>query len=814
MSLIPEDIRFGLRLLLKNPKFSAVALLTLGLGIGVNTAIYSLVEPLVLRPLPVQDPRALVVLGLQDKHLDHPDQLSFPDYVDYRDNNTVFTDLAAYTPTTIDLTYDGRPERIWAEEVTANFFDLLGIQPARGRLFTTGEDRAPLANPVVVVTYECWQRRFGAEPSIVGKNITLNRHPAVIVGVAPEGFLGAETFFTPDAFIPVNQISPGLEGAVTDRNERLFNVIGRLKPGVSINECRVSLGVLAQQLEKQYPRTNEGVGIVAYPEIEARPHIAVAGSLPTVAAVFFGLAGLVLIITCANVANLMLGRGLARQREMAIRAALGASRWRLIRQSLAESVLLSICSGILALLLAIWATRVFSKIKLSADAPAKFVSELSWTAFLFTLVVSIAAGIICGLIPAIRSSRLNLQHTLKEAGRGAAGSARNYIRGLLVVTQVAVSMVLLICAGEFIQGAREAANVDLGFRLDKVLLFSVDLHNEGYDEARGRAFYRNVLERLRSQPRTSSASMARFVPFGYESQYKNVYVEGASNTEKDAASVLYNVVDTDYFKTAGTAILEGVEFSDYISEKTPRTAIVNQVMAQKLWPGQDAMGKRFKTEINGPYLEVAGIAANTKFFFLGEQPQPIFYLPFAQNYQPKAIFHLLARDDVGGLAEIAPRLVHELDSDLHVYDVKSMESHFYDGRAILPMRLGQILTSIFGLLGLVLAIVGLYGVVTYYVSQRLREIGIRMALGASRRNILSLVVGHGITLTSIGLAAGMIGAWALTRFISSVLYGVASEHVLVFVFAGAALGLVALLACFFPAQTAANVDPVSILKQD
>src|SRR5437868_15273368 len=327
MSLIPEDIRFGLRLLLKNPKFSAVALLTLGLGIGVNTAIYSLVEPLVLRPLPVQDPRALVVLGLQDRHLDHPDQLSFPDYVDYPDNITFFTDLAAYTPTTIDLTYDGRPERIWAGEVTANFFDLLGIQPARGRLFTTGEDRAPLANPVVVVTYECWQPRFGAETSIVGKNITLNRHPAVIVGVAPEGFLGAETFFTPDAFIPVNQISPGLEGAVTDRNERLFNVIGRLKPGVSINQCRVSLGVLAQQLEKQYPRTNEGVGIVAYPEIEARPHIAVAGSLPTVAAVFFGLAGVGLVVSCANGKKPMPGRGLCRLREIAHAGRHGCGPW-------------------------------------------------------------------------------------------------------------------------------------------------------------------------------------------------------------------------------------------------------------------------------------------------------------------------------------------------------------------------------------------------------------------------------------------------------------------------------------------------------
>lgn len=819
MQTLLRDLRFALRVLLKKPGFTMVVVLTLALGIGVNSAIFSIVNAWLFRPLPATNPHELMIVGTSDDHLEMPHEVSYLNYLDVRDRSGVFADAIAYSNDAVHLSASGQAERIFIEWVTGNYFAMLGVQAAQGRTFTATEGRLPGSDPVLVLSYGFWQRQFGGNPAIVGQTVRMNGHPFTIIGIAPENFPGTDNILAVDAYVPLgarNVLYPGADADLQQKRDNDFlTVMGRLKPGVSYQQAEAAINVLAEQLHKQYPELGRNFSLLTVPETRARPRIGIGVMLPQIAGVFMALVGLVLLIACANVANLMLVRAAAREKEMAIRSALGANRLHLIRQALTESVLLAGLGGAFGLLLAYQALEWLSKIKLSIDAPVTFTLNPDWRVFVFTLTAVLLTGLIAGGMPAFRSAGVSLSESLKEGGRSSSGTGRQRLRSLLVISQIAISLLLLICAGLFVRSARNAQQMDFGFRRDHILMLSLDVELQGYDEPRGREFQRQLLERVAALPGVQSAGLSRVIPLGYSNATENMYIEGRAHTrEEEKESVFASIVSPGYFETLGVSLLRGRAFTRQDDDTTTQVAVINETLARQFWPNQEPLGKRFRLQRDGPLVEVVGVAGNGKYVTPGEDPRPFLYLPLRQHYRSDVSLFVHTAADPMSVAAPVRQAVRELDAELPVYDLKTMESHLRDGIALLFVRLSAWFSTVFGLLGLVLATTGIYGVIAWSVSQRTHEIGVRLALGASRWDVLRMIIRQGLLLALIGVGIGLVAAFGVTRLMTSLMYGVSATDLLTFSLVSVVLLLVSLLACYLPARRAASTDPLEALRYE
>jgi macrolide transport system ATP-binding/permease protein len=810
METLLQDVRYAFRAMLKSPGFTGVAILSLALGIGANAAIFSLVNTILFRPLPVFEPSRLVELT-PTRQGSEWGNFSYPLYRDFRDRNDVLDGLAVYRFAPMSLSREGNNERIWGYLVSGNYFDLLGVKPAAGRFFTQDEDRVPGANPVAVLSYGCWQRRFGGDPNLVGKEITINSNRFDVVGIAPAGFGGTVLIFTPEIWVPTmmaRQIEPGSNWLDSPNNGVLF-AVGRLKPGVSESQAAQSLSALMTSLVSVYPQ-REGQTIVLSPPGLVLPVLrngTLAFSFVLMAAV-----GLVLLIACTNLANMLLARATRRRREIGIRLALGASRARLIRQLLTESVLLALLGGSIGWLVAVWMVNMVGAFKPPVDFTLTINLRLDWRVLTFSLVISLASGVIFGLMPALQTTRSDLVSTLKDES-AAAGHRRSRLRSALVVAQIAFSLVLLVAAGLIVRSLQKVQMIGPGFTTDRTITMSVDLGLQGYTEARGQEFYKELIARAEVLPGVRSASLANYLPLALNRNTTSIYIEGQPTPRPaDVPEIQNSSVWPRYLETMGIPLVDGREFTAQDDKKESRFVMVNETFARRFWPGQNALGKRISHKADGPFWEVIGIAKDGKYWSLGEDPQPFIYFPMVRDYEASAALVVSSDAEPAGLINALRREVQQMDANLPVFDVKTMNDHMR--LSLFPLRAGAWVAGSFALLALTLAGLGIYGVMAYSVSQRTRELGIRMALGASSRDVLSLVIKQGMGLALIGLGVGLAGSLAVTRLMSSVLYGVSTTDVVTFALVSSLLAAVVLAACYIPARRAARVDPMIALRYE
>jgi predicted permease len=807
-------------MLLKNPGFTLIAVVTLALGVGANSLIFSLVNALLLRPLPVEKPEQLAAVHTSDFSSTQYGGSSYPDYVDFRDRNQVFSGTVAYMPTAFSLNVDGANERAFGEVVSGNYFSTLGVKPALGRGFLPEEDRTPGERAVVVIGHKLWKNRFGGDPAVVGRAIKLNGHSFTIIGVAPEKHSGLIRGIGSDLWVPammMKQAAPGGDYLV-ERGARGFLVMGRLKPGVTLDQAQADFRRIAEQLFKEWPQEwtnvrNQSRVISLLPEGHAR----ILPDLRTPVVIFMSLlmtvVGLVLLIACANLANMLLARATARRKEIAIRLSLGASRGRLIRQLITESLSLSLLGGVAGLLIGVWGTGLLMAFKPPAPVPIEIDLGADWRVLGFTFGLSLLTGVLFGLAPALAASRPDLVSSLKDEAGGATGRGR--LRGALVIAQVALSLMLLICSGLFIRSLRNAGSVDLGFDADNLLAMSMDLQLQGYTEPAGRNFSRQLLDRVRTLPGIVSASMTDELPLGGGAR-RAITIEGYTAQPGESTEVNSSSVAPGYFETLGVPLLRGRAFNEQDREGSPGVAIINEAFARRYWPGQEPIGKRIQMGVarsganESPYLEVVGVVKDGKYVTLGEEATPFFYLNLAQLYQSSPTLIVRTRGNPSDYLAAVRGEVAALDKSLPLYDVKTMRQHL--GLALLPARLAGNVLGVFGLVALVMAAAGIYGVMAYSVAQRTREIGVRMALGASAGAVLRLVTKQGMKLTLVGIVIGLAASLALTRLMKSLLFGVSATDPLTFVVVALLLIVVALLACYVPARRAAKVDPMVALR--
>ncbi len=816
METLIQDLRYGARQLLRQPGFTLVAVLTLALGIGANTALFSLLNAMALRPLPVERPQELVALYSSDASGTDFGNSSYPDYMDWRDRNTVFSGLAAHDSVPLNLSVEGHTERIQGEIVTGNYFTLLGVKPVLGRAFLPEEDATPATHFVAVLSYGLWQRRFGADPEAVGKRLILNGQSFTVVGVAPKGFAGIVLGETPQAWVPmmtqaVTRPRRGLD-LLTFRGSRWLSVVGRLKADVSLAQADAALDAIARQLQQAYPRSNEGyAGVASFPASEARIWPSARGAILSFVGMLNAVAAIVLLIACANVANLLLAQAATRRREVAVRLAIGAGRGRLLRQLLTETVLLWSLGGAAGILLALWASDFLLSLR-PPSLPLDLDLPLDARVLGFSLGVSLLTGLTFGLIPAFQASRTDLVPALKESSR-AVGPRRGRLRSALVVSQVALSLLLLVGAGLFLRSLGNARATAPGFRAEGVLLASVDLRLNQYTDERGQQFYQQLLERLQALPGAESAGLAEIVPLGIGGMRSTLTVDDYQPRADEDMNVDVNIVSRGYFDTMGVPLVLGRDFTGQDRTGAPGVVIVNEAFTRRFWPGEDPLGKRIHDGgPENPALEVVGVVKDGKYRSLRETGRPHYFLPLGQNYSGTMTVHVRTGGRPDALLPLVRREVEALDPNLPLFNVKTLRQHL--GIALFPTQVAATLLGVFGGLGLALVAVGLYGVMSYGVSQRTHEIGIRMALGAQPGNIFRLVVGQGMVMAAVGLAAGLAGAWGLTRLVRSFLFGVTPTDPLTFAGVSALLAGVALLACWIPARRATRVDPLVALRYE
>ena len=617
MSTFIQDLRFGARVLVKSPGFTLAAVATLALGIGVNSAIFSVVNAMLLRPLPVRAPEEIVTISKVDNHVQFPHGMSYVDFLDHREQVDVFDDLLAYTFAPVNFATDEGSERMFINVVSGNYFSALGVDTVVGRTFLPEEDRPHGAVPVLVLSYGTWQDRFGGDPGVVGRVVRLNGQPYTVIGVVAESFQGLHSLIEAQAFAPltsIEELRPDAAGTLTARGAEGLFVVGRLADGRTVADAQAAMGVQAARFAEAYPQTHEDSTYLVLPELLSRPEPATSTLTPLVGSVMMGLAALVLLIACANVAGLLFARGVTRAREMAVRAALGAGRTRLVVQLLSESLLLAILGGGAGVVVAIWTSRALGAVRFAADIPVRFDVGLDWRVLAFTAVVAVVTGVVAGVTPALQASRADLAERLKEGGRSSADApGRQRARSALVVAQVAISLFLLVCAGLFIQSLRSAEQLDMGFRTDNLLLLSVDPVSHGYDETRGRALYRATADEMAAVPGVRSVSWARYTPFGSSGAPLANFVteDRVATTMEDPAVILFNYVNADYFTTLDTSVVRGRGFENEDREDGRPVAVINQSAAERLWPGQDPIGRRFQAELGETYsdpIEVVGVA--------------------------------------------------------------------------------------------------------------------------------------------------------------------------------------------------------------
>lgn len=821
MHSLRQDILYSIRTLTQRPGFTLAAVVALGLGIGANTAIFSVVYTLMFRPLPVRQPAGLVALTARSSQARFSHGLSFPDFRDYMSMRDIFVDGTVFSLPTVQLTADGRPERIPVSLTSGNYFSVLRMGAARGRTYSP-EEGGLGGESVMVLDYAYWQNRFGGDPSVVGKTVTINRQPVTIIGVTPESFQGTTGYVRCSAYVPFStweRLEPDLKDDLEQRDSHGWRVVARLQEGVSLDEARMAVATMAGHLEEEYPKTNDQMRAFVFPEPMARMEPAAAEYFPPVAAVFMVLVSLVLLIACANAANLLLARASERRRETALRSALGAGPWDIMRQPLTESLLISLAGGAAGIVLASWAGNVLSSIRLASDIPLHFDFHIDYRVFGYAFLVAIAAGALSGLAPAVRAARVDLVDALKEGGRTGTGAARQRLRSVLVTAQVAVSLVLLVCTALFIQSMSNVGRIDPGFQMKNRIMLTVDTELRSYDREKGEALFRDLLARVRTLPGVRSAATACFIPMGYENSLTRVYLEGEGEgfvEEQDSSQVFFNAISEDYFSTLGIPILEGRALSDEDTDSTPPVAVINQQMAEQFWPGEDPLGKRFSTEgPGGPFLEVVGIAKQGFYLFPGEPPLPFFYQPLKQRYRPQQTLFVHAESDPTTLLPAIRAEIRFLDADMPIFDVRSLESHVKQGKAVLLFQLPAKLVGAFAFIGAVLAALGLYAVIAYSVTQRTHEIGIRVALGADSTSIVGLVLSKGVVLAVIGVALGVLLALVVTGSFAHLLIGVSATDPLTYGGVSLLIIAIALTACFIPARfRAARIDPLVALREE
>ena len=815
-----KDLRFALRMLWKNPGFTAVALLTLALGIGANTAVFTVVDSLIVNPLPVRKISTLAAVSTtQAKKTAQSgdfEAISYLNLKEIRDRTQAFCSLTGHSyPMAVTMTHGGEPHRVFAEIVTANYFDTLGIYPFLGRFFLPGEDRTPGAAPVAVLGYTAWQSRFGGVSDILGQTITLNGARFTIIGVGPKGFKGVYAVFGPDLWIPsmmADEVLPAEQrNALTDRGRPVFTGIGRLRPGVTLRQAQAEMSIVGAALAKEDPGANEGKILTVRPLIEAaygpeRQPVVFGGILLMV------IVGFVLLIACSNVANLLLARSSARRQEMAVRISLGAGRMRLIRQLLAESVLLGLFSGVLGLLVGYGGCRILESLRPAEYAQNLADLRLNAGVFVFALAVALLTGLIFGLVPALRCSRISVSEVLKEETRGAGRSlGRVSMANTLLAGQMAVSLVLLVVAGLFLRSIEREYLIDPGFQTKHLALIMLYPAQVGYDRVRTEQFYKQALERIGRIPGISSVSWASNLPL-WGRKETGIAIEGQEARKKsEAVSSVVDTVDMGYFSTMGIPILEGRDFSESDRDLTTPVAIINDAMAAEYWPNQDPLGKRFHLPQHQAFLQVVGVVKATNYQTLGEPPQACVYIPLRQNYADSMILYLRSERDPSAVLGAAQTEIHSLDPGLPVEDIRT-GTKLID-QALWSSKIGVGLLGVFGLLALGLASVGLYGIMAYSVNQRRHEIGVRMALGAGQGSVSLLVLRQGMTVVASGGVVGMALSLLLGRVLSRFLYGVSGSDPLSLGGASLALLAVAFVACYLPARSASRVDPLVALRE-
>jgi predicted permease len=818
MATLWQDVRYALRMLRKSPMLTGIVILTLALGIGANTAIFGVVNGFLLRPLPVKSPEQIMVLaGKREGDTLGIYTLSYPQLADFRKQADGFSDIFASQISLGGLSVNGTPNQFVYARVTGNYFSGLGLQAALGRLFLSSEGEAGGKDPYVVLGYSYWQKRFGGDASVVGKQALIDGQEATIIGVAPKGFQGTNFALDLDGYVPLN-MQPAEDAATlwSDRSSPGLVVMGRLKPGVSVRQAQSSMNVVTERLAEQYSATDKGVTVRVIPERFARPQPYAKNIVPLIVGIFLLLAALVLLLACMNVANLLLVRATMRQREMAVRAAMGASRGRLIRQMLTESIVLAIFGGVGGLLLGMWASGAVASLLPDSKFPIRLDFSFDWRVFAYALAAALLTGIVVGVWPALRAGRADVNGLLHGAGRSdTAGVSRHRLRSALVVSQVAGSLVLLIVAGLFVRSLARAQTVYLGFDPDHVLNAVVDPKSMAYDEARTKSFYRDLEARVRALPGVQSASLAFSVPMGQVNDGGSIYIEGRPlSAGQQPPVVIFNHVDAPYFDTMRIPLLRGRAFRENDDEKAPLVAIVNQSMAHQFWPNEDPLGKRFSLKsATGPFVEIVGVTGDGKYVFIGWDKEPYFYVPLAQNYTSYRSLQLRSSVPPETLITQVQNEIHALDSNMPS-DIETMRQTLSGGNGFFIFKVGAILAAAMGILGLTLAVVGVYGVVSFAASQRTHEIGIRMALGANRRDILRLVLRQGLVLVIGGVLSGMVLAWALTRSMASLLVGVSPTDALTFLTATLVLGGIGLWACYAPARRAMRLDPMVALRYE
>jgi predicted permease len=808
-----QDFRYGLRMIRKSPGFAIIAVLTLALGIGANSTIFSWINSTVLNPIPgVKHASQYIAVSIDAGRDQNP--LSYPDYKDLRDRSRTLSSLIAASNTPMSLTSNGRPERRWGIMATANYFDALGIRPILGRGFLPDEDNKPGGAPVVVISYNLWRTHFGGSPSVIGQTIQIDRHPFQVVGVAPRGFVGTQTGLSYDLWVPLMMVGDFYGGSselLNSRSDGWLMCIGHLRPGATVDQSQADLNVLMHQIATQFPKEHIGKTKMVASPLWRAPYGA-NYYLYTILFMLLAISGVILLLACVNVANLLLVRSVSRRREMAIRLSVGATRWRLVRQLLAESLILAVCGGGIAMLFTLWTAGTLGDfIPPVAEIPLSMTVTADRTVLFATFAISVLTGVIFGILPALRSSGLQPVNVLKEeAGSASGGVHRARLSSIFVVAQIAMSLLLLVCAGLFMRSVQAAQQFNPGFNSHHVLLYSYDLSGLGYDAKSATQFHRQLFDKLQTIPGVEAATLADTIPLGFGSGSYTVQAEGYVPQPHESMDIQYSDVGPNYLRTMQIPLLSGREFAVSDSDGAQLAAIVNATFANRYWPHQDAVGK--KLHADGQWFTVVGVAQDSDYNHLGQKPQAYFYLPLFQSQDRRVAILARVPGDPLAFARPVQDAVHSLDADLPLFDLTTLDSRIQLDTT--TQRMGGVFVGGFGIVALILAGIGIYGVLAYTTRQRTHEIGIRMALGAEPHDVLRLVLRQGLTLAALGLAIGLAACFALTRALSSQLFGISATDPLTFSAVAAVLLLVALLACYIPARRAMRTDPMVALRYE
>jgi predicted permease len=809
MTGLLRDVRFALRQLRKNPGFTFTATAMLAVAICANSTVFSWIDGTMLNPIPgARDTGRLVSLMRGQWNISPSPPLSYPDYRDLRDQNHSFDGILAYHHDWITLTGGAEPERIYLANVSANFFDLLGIKPMLGRFFRPEEEDDTRPIPYVVLSYSLWKTRYAADPAIVGKSMEIARHTVTVIGVAPKGFIGAMPGIREDVWVTLNPIGSN-EWRMTSRRATWLNVIGKLRPGVGRKQAAQDLETIMRRIVAAYPDDHLGVNTITLDPMWRSPFGAngyMAASLP----ILLAIAAVVLLLTCANVATLTLVRFVSRRREIAIRQSLGAGQLRLIRQMVLEGAAISVSAGVLALLLTSWTAKTFALFIPPNSNPTQLNGTMDLNVVIAIAVLAFLASVLCGAFPAWRSSHVPAAEVLKdESASISSGSHNRRLLSWLVAAQVALSLALLVSSGLFLQTLKNVATADPGFEQDHVLTASVALNISGYPEDQARLIRHKILDRVSTLRGVTAASLTDWVPMTFTRKTADAYPEGYVPHPHESLEVRRADVSPRYFETLGIPILEGRDFTKDDSETAPEVLIVDQTTAERYWPGQDPLGKKLR--IWNELFTVVGMVRNSKHLFMAERPEPIIYMDYFQEPDPELMVQVKTRGNPASLAPAVEEAIHEIDGRLPVYDVRTVRETTQVAKSFAVVQ--STFAGIFAVIALVLAATGIYGVVAYRTQLRTHEIGVRMALGASRADVLRLVLRQGMWPTMIGLGVGLALSFGLTRFIANLLYGIGANDPATVFGVFVLLGSMAMLACYLPAHRAMRTNPVAAIRE-